>query len=584
MTRPGRANAREDLGVIRSALRRPLGVIWLFSGVTNVLALTGSLFMLTVYDRVIPSGSVPTLIVLGLLALFFFGVQALFDILRGRMLVRVGLVVKDAIAPRVYDIAVRRAAARDMRPDTTYRDLDQVHSFLTSQGPVAIFDLPWLPLFLAVLFAFHPYLGFTVLCGAIVLVGLTLLSNAATAGPTRELSEATGEQERFLERSRSSAETIRVLGMTHAMASRWDSIGSDITLLTRRAADIARGLGTLSRSFRMILQSTVLAIGALLVIRQEATGGIIIASSILTARALSPVEQATSNWRNIVAARQAWRRLKEILAEFPEERSTTAPPAPHESVSCENVSVMLPGTNRILVRNVSFRLRSGQALGIIGPTGSGKSTLMRAVVGLTAPELGNVRMDDQDVRRWSAAERGRYIGYLPQSVMLFEGTLAQNISRFDPEADPRAVVDAARKAGVHGMISRLEAGYDTVIDGFGGGLSGGQMQRIGLARALYGDPFLLALDEPNSNLDEAGEAALREAMGRVVTRGGIVIVVAHRPSVLNDVDHMLVMSNGKVQAYGPREDVMQNVDARRRKPVRVAKQDVIEPAKPAEDA
>ena len=551
------ANGRNpELDRCVKALRPSLWVIAAISGISNILALTSSIFMLTVYDRVIPSGSVPTLLVLGGLAFFFYAVQSGFDMLRSRMLTRVGLSVKDALTPRIYDIAIRRSATRDGSSANVARDLDQVQSYLSSMGPVALFDLPWLPIFLGICFAFHFWIGMSVVVGALLLIGLTFLSNRLSKEPTRAINEALTERETYLGRSQMHAETIRAMGMTHAMSARWNSISARLTDLRRQVTDVTSTLGTLSRTTRMMLQSFVLAVGALLVIRQEATGGIIIASSILSARTLAPIELAIANWRNLVTTRQAWARLGETLRKYGDEAERFVLPTPAQSMAAEGVSIMLAGTSRILVRNVSFRLRSGQGLGVIGPTGSGKSTLAKAMVGLNEPSLGSIKLDGQDIKGWSAAERGRFIGYLPQTVPLFEGTIAENIARFQPDADPANVIAAARRADIHDLISKLPNGYETQIDASGEGLSGGQIQRVGLARAMFGDPFVLVLDEPNSNLDDDGERALQRAMNGFRERGGIVVIITHRPQALAGVDQVLVLQNGRVTDYGTRDDVL----------------------------
>lgn len=539
------------------ALRGSLVAVALFSGIVNVLALTGAVFMLTVYDRVIPSGSVPSLVVLGALALLMYLAYGLFDVLRNRLLSRVGTAIKESIGPRVYDVVVRRCAMRERGVVNAVRDLDRVQSFISSPGPTALFDLPWLPVYLGICFAFHFYIGLSVLAGAVLLVALTVVSNLITREATEQLAELTGERDALVSRTQRDAETLHAMGMSYSMSARWNALSDATAALTRRIADRAGALTTASRSLRLMLQSFVLGVGAYLVINEEATGGIIIAGSILSARALAPIEQTIAQWRHFVAARQSWQRLREVLQNNPSESAGFALPYPGESLSAENLAVAMPNTNELIVRNVSFGIRAGRGLGIVGPTGSGKSTLAKALVGLWPAALGTVRLDGHDLARWPSSERGRFIGYMPQTVSLFGGTIAQNIARFDGDADPADVVRAAQAAGVHELINRLPKGYDTMMGADGDGLSGGQMQRIALARALFGDPFLLVLDEPNANLDDEGERALQRAMRSAYERGAIVVIVTHRPQALSNVDNVLVLQDGRVRTYGTTEDIME---------------------------
>ena len=542
-----------------TSCRSAFVTIGLLSGGSNLLALTGSIFMLAVYDRVIPSGSIPTLVALGLIALVLYAMQAVTDIVRGRILTRLGLVIKEAFSSRSFDVIVRNAAAGNHRTSGAVRDLDQIQGYLSSLGLAALFDLPWIPLYLGICFAFHPYIGFSVLAGAVVLVALTFLSNFLTRDPSRELNDLTNRRASLLASSQANAETIQAMGMTLAMSAAWNRVDARIVRVHRSIADTGTTLGTLSKAARMALQSFVLAVGAYLVIQQEATGGVMIASAILSARALAPIELTVAHWKSLVQARQSWLRLDELFKTNPPEAELFATPPPSRAIACMNVSLCAPGTRRLIVRDVSFQIRAGEGLGIIGSTGSGKSTLARSLVGLWEPANGAIHLDGLPLTRWSGLERGRFIGYLPQNVSLFEGTIAQNIARFDPYADAAKIVQIAKTAGVHDMISRLPEGYDTRIGAGGSGLSGGQSQRIGLARALFGDPFLVVLDEPNSNLDNVGEFALQGAIDSVKKRGGIVILVTHRPSILAMVEQVLVLADGRVKKFGAREEVLESV-------------------------
>jgi ATP-binding cassette subfamily C protein len=551
---------------LQTSLRKcmgPLGVVALMSGGSNVLALTGSIFMLAVYDRVIPSGSVPTLIALGLIALVAFGLQTLIDIFRAQMLTRVGLVFRETLDGRIYDITVRNAATGNYRPGSAVRDLDSVQGFMSSMGPTALFDLPWLPLYLGICFAFHSTIGLVVTAGMILLVGLTLLAGRAAKRPTLALSEAMALRSNLLNTSQNQAETIQAMGMTGNLARGWNRVGDGISHWNTRLADATNILSTFSKMSRMVLQSVVLAVGAWLVILGDATGGVMIASSILSARALAPIELAIGHWKNFVSARQSWARLSRLLDQNPAEAGRFVPPRPSRDIRCENITLGLTMQRRILVRDVSFTLNAGEALAIVGPTGSGKSTLARALVGLWEPAAGSVRLDGLSIADWPSAVRGSFIGYLPQNVGLFEGTIAQNIARFDSEANDDEIVRVARVAGVHDLISRLPEGYSTLIDESGGGLSGGQVQRIGLARALYGDPALVVLDEPNSNLDTDGDTALAAAIKSLRSRNAMVIVTTHRTGILAEVDRMLLLSNGRMQDFGTRDEVLANLKRER---------------------
>ncbi len=554
---------------LQTSLRKclpALGTVGLMSGGSNLLALTGSIFMLAVYDRVIPSGSVPTLIALGLIALVAFGLQTLLDIFRAQMLTRVGLVFRETLDGRIYDITIRNAATGNYRPGSAVRDLDSVQGFMSSMGPTALFDLPWLPLYLGICFAFHTNIGIVVTVGVVLLVGLTLLAGRAAKRPTSALSEAMAMRTSLLNTSQNQAETIHAMGMTGNLARGWNRVGDGISHWNTRLADTTNILSTISRMSRMVLQSVVLAVGAWLVILGDATGGVMIASSILSARALAPIELAIGHWKGFVSARQSWARLSRLLDENPAEANRFVPPRPHREIRCENVTLGLTVQRRILVRDVSFALNAGEALAIVGPTGSGKSTLAKALVGLWEPAAGSVRLDGLSIADWPSAVRGSFIGYLPQNIGLFEGTIAQNIARFDSDADDDEIVRVAKVAGVHDLVSRLPEGYNTVIDESGGGLSGGQVQRIGLARALYGDPALVVLDEPNSNLDSEGDLALAEAIKSLRARNAMVVITTHRTGILASVDRMLLLANGRVQDSGTRNEVLANL-RRERSPV-----------------
>ena len=527
----------------------------------NVLALTSPLFMLQVYDRVLASGSVPTLVGLSVLAAGLYLFQAGLDIIRARVLLRVGEHFDGALCGRVHDAVVRLPLLARMPGDglQPLRDLDNVRGFLSGQGPTALFDLPWMPLYLAICFLFHFWIGMTALVGAAVLVLLTLLANTLSQRPVRDGIAHNMARNGLLEASRRNAEVVQALGFGARLEARWRQANADYLHANRRAGDIAGGLGSLSKTLRVMLQSAVLGVGAWLVIEQQATGGVMIASSIMVGRALAPVDLAIASWKPFLMARHSWKRLQDLLGRIPPVPETMALPAPHKELRVENVTILPPGEKRPTVTGISFALEAGSALGIIGPSGSGKSTLSRALVGAWPAAGGKVRLDGASLDQWDREALGRHIGYLPQGVELFDGTIADNIARFEEDADPNAIVAAAQAAGAHELILRFEDGYRTRIGEGGSLLSAGQRQRIGLARALYRNPFFVVLDEPNANLDAEGEAAVVRAIAAVRAHGGIAVVVAHRPSAIGAVDRVLVMEGGRQKAFGPREAVLGQV-------------------------
>ncbi|PWT89500.1 MAG: type I secretion system permease/ATPase, partial [Proteobacteria bacterium] len=525
---------------------------------SNILMLTGSLFMLEVYDRVLPSRSVSTLMALLVLAAGLYGALALLDLIRGRIMVRIGNSLDEAVSGRVYDAVVRLPLIIGNRGDGTQplRDLDAVRGFLSGLGPIAFFDLPWIPFYLAICFAFHPYIGLTALVGAVVLIVLTLLTEMMMRRPGKDVAEYARDRSQLAEASRRNSEAIQAMGMGPRMADRWAQANQQYVTANLVANDVGGGMGAISKVLRMLLQSGLLAVGALLVINQQATAGVIIAGSILGARALAPVDLAIANWKAFIAARQGWERLNKLLTALPTLKAPMALNPPSRTLVVENVSVAPPGEQKIVVLDVSLKLEAGNGLGIIGPTASGKSSLSRMLVGIWRPIRGRVQLDGASLEQWSPEALGCHIGYLPQDVELLAGTVAQNIARFEEDADPNLVIAAARAAGVHELIVSLPEGYETQVGEQGEALSSGQGQRIALARALYRDPFLVVLDEPNANLDSEGDEALTQAILAVRKRGGIVVVVAHRPSAITGLDLILVMNKGRVHHFGPKEEVL----------------------------
>lgn len=535
--------------------------VGIFSAAINVLMLTGSLFMLQVYDRVLPSHSVPTLVTLFAVVVLLYAALGLLDMIRARMLVRIGHALDEEMSGDAFRAVVQaplhaKVGADGLQP---LRDLDQIRSFLSSAGPSAILDLPWMPFYLLLCFAFHWWIGVTATAGALILIATALLTELLVRRATRTITADAAARLMLAEASRRNAEALTVMGMVSPVGAQWQAANQRYMHGHRCGSDIAVTLGAFSRVLRMLLQSAVLAVGALLVIRQEATAGVIIASSILTSRALAPVELVIAHWKSFVAARQSGRRLSELLSKLDAGAVPLALPAPTRTLDVELISVRPPGRATNVVQGVRFTLKAGQALGVIGPSASGKSSLARALVGAWPTVAGKVRLDGAALEQWPAEARGRHIGYLPQDVELLDGTVGDNIARFEQNSDAAAVIAAARAAGVHEMVLALPHGYETRIGEAGQALSAGQRQRIALARALYRDPFLVVLDEPNSNLDADGERALTAAIAGIRARGGVVVVIAHRPSALMAVDRVAAMAKGEIHAFGERDDVLRQV-------------------------
>ncbi|MDE2332213.1 MAG: type I secretion system permease/ATPase [Bradyrhizobium sp.] len=552
---------RSDLGDALRTCRHAFIGVGIMSCAINVLYLTGSIFMLEIYDRVLPSRSVPTLIGLAILAGGMYLGQGVLDLVRGRILGRIGTALDESLNRRVFDTLVRLPLVMGARNEglQPLRDLDAVRSFLSGMGPGAFFDLPWLPFYLAICFAFHFAIGITALVGAIILVGLTLVTEYLSRAPAREATGLAARRNDLAAASRRNAEVLVAMGMSGRLTDRWSEANEKYLTGNQYASDIAGGLGAISKVLRMTLQSAVLGVGAYLVIYQEATAGIIIAGSILSARALAPVDLAIAHWRSFVAARQSWHRLNRLLEHLPSRTGQTLLQEPSSQLSVETVSIVPPGDQKIIVQEITFALEAGHGLGIIGPSGSGKSSLARALVGVWQPFRGKVRLDGAALDQWSPDVLGRHIGYLPQDVELFAGTVAQNICRFDPDASSDGIIAAAKEAGVHQLIIKMRDGYDTQVGEQGHALSAGQAQRVALARALYGNPFLIVLDEPNSNLDTEGDEALTRAIRAARERGAVVVVVAHRPVGIEGVDQLLVLRDGRMQAFGPKETVLGQV-------------------------
>ena len=553
-----RLSARSELSAALWSCKGAIVGVAGFSAIINILMLTGAFYMLQVYDRVLTSGSLPTLVALSVLAVFLLLMMGVLDMIRARILVRVGGALDQDLGRRVFNSIATRPLRSGRHGDglQPMRDLDTIRTFIGSPGPPAFFDMPWMPVYIGIIFLFHPVLGIAAIVGALILIALTATTEAMTRDRSAKAAGYGQMRNTLANAGWRNAEVVTALGMRKRIGDLWRSANNEFVGSHRGVTDVSGSIGAISRSLRMVLQSAMLGIGAYLVIQEEASPGIIIAGAILAGRALAPVDQAIAQWRGFVSARQSWKRLGSLLAELPETPEPMALPSPFKSLSVEKVGAVAPGKTTQILHNISFSVKMGHILGIIGPSASGKSSLARLLVGAWKPAGGRVCLDGASLEQWSPEALGPHIGYLPQDVELFAGTVGQNIARFDPDASPEAIVAAARAAGTHEMITTLAEGYDTDIGEQGQDLSAGQRQRVALARALYGDPFLIVLDEPNSNLDAEGEAALMRALMAVRMRGGIVILIAHRAGTLTSVDSLLVLAQGRVVQHGPRDTVL----------------------------
>lgn len=548
-----RRTERQTRGLFVAAL--------IFAVFINLLMLTGPLYMMQVYDRVLGSRSEPTLVALSVLVVFLFFAMGLLDNARGRLLGRIGARLQHSLDERVFQAALIRASAAPEDPfaASAQRDLESIQRFWASPISAALIDLPWTPIFVAAIFIFHPMLGWLAIGGGAVLVALALINQSVVKTPILLANKQNVATERMADRLKSEAELLRALGMSSAAFKRWSRSRQEALSLGISGADLSGAFTATTRTLRMFLQSAILGLGAWLVLRGQMSAGAMIAGSILMGRALAPIEQAIGQWAVLTRAREARANLAQLLSQVPPEAAKTALPRPRALLEAEGVSVMLPGNPNPILRNVSFRLEPGQALGIIGPSGAGKSTLGRAIVGAIRLVGGKIRLDGAELAHFDADTLGSYIGYLPQTVSLFDATVAENIARLAEVPDDAKVVAAAQAAAAHEMILRLPKGYDTRLSAIGSQLSGGQIQRVGLARALYGDPVLLVLDEPNSNLDNDGSVALNAAIRRMKDAGHSVIVIAHRPAAIQECDMLLMLEDGTRRAFGPRDEVLRGM-------------------------
>ncbi|AWI82561.1 type I secretion system permease/ATPase [Alloyangia pacifica] len=548
----------DELASVRKQSRPYYWFVGIFSFFVNLLMLTGPLYMLQVYDRVLGSRSEATLLALTALVVFLYGMMGILDYARGRVMARVAARFQAALDMRVFDAVIRRSAVKqDELAATGLKDLEAVQRFIGSPVLMALFDLPFTPLFIAGIFVFHAWLGYLAIFGGLILVVITLLNTTLSRNPTLKSNRAVLLAEQTSEQIRLDAETVQAMGMRGAAFNRWDKARSEALSGQISTNDLVGTFTTMTKSFRMLLQSAMLGLGAYLVLQNELTAGAMIAGSILMGRALAPIELAVGQWPLVTRARKGWDNLSELLGEMPQEPTRTALPKPRALLEVQQLTVVPPGEQQASLRLVSFDLRPGHAIGVIGSSGAGKSTLARAITGVWRPAGGRIRLDGATLDQYDE-DLGKHIGYLPQRVSLFDGTIAENIARLAETPDPQKIVEAAKKADAHEMILKLPKGYDTRVTATGGRLSGGQMQRIGLARAMYGDPVILVLDEPNSNLDNEGSEAVNAAIRRLKEEGKSVLIMAHRPAAIRECDQLLMLEHGARVAFGPKDEVLRS--------------------------
>lgn len=559
-----RPDPEKGLNELREVRRESRGLFWfvgIFSFFVNLLMLTGPIFMLQVYDRVLGSRSQETLLALFILMGFLFLMMGLLDFVRGRVLARIGARFQRRLDQRVFAAVLKKSSIMQDDGDSTnnLRDLEAVQRLLASPVFAALFDIPWTPVFLVGIAIFHPWLGMLAIVGGGILITITIFNQVMTRGPVLNANQATAQSEHFSEQIRSEAEMVRSLGMQKSAFQRWNIARSRSLQQGLLSSDLSGRFTTMSKTFRLFLQSAMLGLGAYLVLTAGLTPGAMIAASILLGRALAPIDLAIGQWPSIQRAMKGWKSLGELLAHMPEEPQRTPLPVPKAHLKAEQVTVVPPGEQIASLRMISFDLKPGQAMGVIGPSGSGKTTLARAIIGIWRPAGGKIRLDGAALDNYDPDVLGQYIGYLPQRVQLFDGTIAENIAKLSLMPDPARIVAAARKAAAHDMILKLPDGYDTRVTAGGGRLSGGQIQRIGLARAMYTDPIILVLDEPNSNLDNEGSQALNRAIRQMKAKGKSVMIMAHRPAAIEECDTLMMLEGGIRRAYGPREDVLKEV-------------------------
>ena len=567
MKKPHKTSTSEDTTGLRSVVgkavmsaRGALSGIAIFSAFINILMLTGPLYMLQVYDRVLISGSGVTLLSLSILMVAMFSFMGFLEFCRGRVLLRVADKFERDLGGKTFDAWMTHGlgglAAQRAQP---LNDISTLRQFISGNAPGTFFDIPWVVIYIAVIFLLHWTLGVMAIVGTIIIFLSALYNEVSTRKPQMESMKFKRAEQAFAQQAHRNTDAISAMGMGGNMRARWQQLNSQGTGEAVTAGDRAGSAQSFTKGFRMIIQSGILGMGGYLAIKGIITPGAMIAGSIILGRALAPVQMAIGQWRGFNAARDAFQRLNAFYEMTEENDETISLPEPTGKMDVEHVFAGPPGAQRATLSDLNFTLEAGQGLGVIGPSASGKSTLARLLVGIWQPQKGNIRLDGATFDQWNRGELGPYIGYLPQDVELFDGTIAENIARFNANATDESVWEAARMAGVHDMVLRLEDGYQTRIGEGGAVLSGGQVQRVALARALYGRPKLVVLDEPNSNLDADGDAALAHAIRFLRKAGSTVIVMAHRPSAISEVDQLLMLKDGRQVAFGPKEDVLKSM-------------------------
>ena len=555
-----KSQGRAELRATRTKSRALYWIVGLFSLFANLLMLTGPMYMLQVYDRVLGSKSEETLIALSLLVVFLYAVMGILDYTRGRIMARVGARFQADLDRRVFDAVVRKSAvAPDMRTQSGLADLEAIQRLLTSPVLMAFFDLPWTPIFIAAIFLFHPMLGWLAVTGGAILVLIALANQMLSRLPQMRAGQAGQVAGAMSDQLRIEAEMVQAMGMRGAAFDRWQQARGTALDETIKATDVGGGFSSLTKTLRLFLQSAMLGLGAYLVLQGQMTPGAMIAGSILLGRALAPIELMLTQWPLVQRATKGWDALSELLGAVPAEPPRTALPKPKARLVAKALTVVAPGEKTAALRGLNFDLPPGHAMGVIGPSGAGKSTLARCLTGVWRPVGGSIRLDAAALDQYAPDVLGQHIGYLPQRVQLFDGTIAENIARLSMQPDAQKVVAAAQKADAHKMILELPDGYDTRINAGQQRLSGGQVQRIGLARALYDDPVILVLDEPNSNLDNEGTQALNSAIRASKADGRSVIIMAHRPAAIQECDLLLVIDGGVRTAFGPKDEVLKSM-------------------------
>ncbi len=555
-TQAGRPDKKGELHSVVMLSKRAFLATGLFSFIINLLMLAGPLFMLQVYDRVMTSGSIPTLVALSVMTAGLYVIIGLLELCRSRIVTRIGLEVDGRISNRVFQAATQQSLLNQGKPSPALRELDQVRQFLASNGPLTFFDAPWTPIYLLVVFMLHWTLGIAATVGAIILMCIAWASELRSRGPMTEASRAAAKSLELAESGQRNSEALTAMGMMGDYCQRWQTANQATLAWQTLAADRLGSMTALSKSLRLLLQSMMLAIGALLAISGDISAGSIVAATIIFGRALAPVEQAIAHWRNFLKTRESFAQLEDLLKAIPAQPPVTQLPPPAGHLTVSGLRVSAPESRKLILAGVSFEIRPGQMLAVIGPSASGKSTLARAIVGLWPPAAGTIKIDGARLNQWDRQALGEYIGYLPQNVDLFSGTVKDNIARFRENVRDDDVITAAKRAHAHELILGLPNGYDTELGTHGTYLSGGQRQRIALARALFGDPAVVVLDEPNANLDRSGDEALSAAIDGMRERQQAVVLVSHRVQAIGKADLLLYIDKGLQRAFGPRDDVM----------------------------